>query len=360
MAESSGDKKHSASDQRRRQAREEGQVVRSQDLASALLLLAAVAVLRWQGPGLATGLADLVVDAIHGAHPENFTSSDAAAAFNAKLFSIARHAVPILAMMMLAGILSNVLQTGPILTVSKIIPSFNHVNPLSGVKRLVSLPSAMRLLFGLFKVAIVTAVAYFAVRGWQNAVMHASEMPVTQLAGLIFRCTTDTALWIGGALLVLAIFEYAFQWWKFEEDLKMTDQEVKDELKEQMGDPQLIQRRRQVQRQLAMGRLSSQVPKSDVVVTNPTELAIAIQYDPETMVAPIVVAKGAGVIAQRIRRLALENEIPIVERKPLAQVLYKTVDVGGAIPVEQYKAVAEVLKYVYQLKGKKMPTLNAA
>ena len=360
MAESSGDKKHSASDQRRRQAREEGQVVRSQDLASALLLLAAVAVLRWPGPALAEGTANLLIDAIRDSQPASITASDAATNFNAKLLALAPNAIPILLAMMAAGILSNLLQTGPMLTVSRIMPSLNHINPLSGVKRLFSLPSAMRLLFGLFKVAVVSGVAFFAVRSWMDAVMASGSIPIAQLAGLIFTCTTDTALWIGGALVVLAIFEYAFQWWKFEEDLKMTDQEMRDELKEQMGDPQVIQRRRQVQRQLAMGRLSTQVPKGDVVVTNPTELAIVIQYDPKTMAAPIVVAKGAGVIAQRIRRLALEHEIPIVERKPLAQVLYKTVDVGGAIPVEQYKAVAEVLKYVYQLKGRKMPTLDAA
>lgn len=360
MAESSGDKKHSASDQRRRKAREEGQVVRSQDLASAILLLAAMAVLRWQGPSLAISLSELVIDGMQANGPVEITTADAAASLNSKIMGIAQHAVPIFVAMMIAGILSNVLQTGPILTVARIMPKFSNVSPLAGTKRLFSLSSAMRLLFGLFKVAIVSAVAYYALSGWQDAIIGADVLPIAQLAGLIFQCTTETGLWIGGALFVLAILEYAFQWWKFEEDLKMTDQEVRDEMKESQGDPQLIQRRRQVQRQLAMGRLSSQVPKSDVVVTNPTELAIAIQYDPETMVAPVVVAKGAGIIAQRIRRLALENEVPIVERKPLAQILYKTVDVGGAVPVEQYKAVAEVLKYVYQLKGRKLPKMDAA
>ena len=360
MAESSGDKKHSASDQRRRKAREQGQVVRSQDLASAILLLAAMAVLRWQGPTLASGLAELIIDSLHDNGPMAITTGDAAASLNRKLMGIAQSAVPIFVAMMIAGILSNLLQTGPMLSTSRIMPKFSNVNPLAGVKRLFSISSAMRLLFGLFKVGVVTAVAYYALSGWRDAILGADALPIAQLAGLIFQCTVETGLWIGGALFVLAILEYAFQWWKFEEDLKMTDQEVRDEMKESQGDPQVIQRRRQVQRQLAMGRLSTQVPKSDVVVTNPTELAIAIQYDPDKMIAPVVVAKGAGSIAQRIRRLALENEIPIVERKPLAQILYKTVDVGGAIPIEQYKAVAEVLKYVYQLKGKKLPTTNAA
>jgi flagellar biosynthetic protein FlhB len=126
-------------------------------------------------------------------------------------------------------------------------------------------------------------------------------------------------------------------------------------MKNQQGDPQLIARRRAVQRQMVMHRISSSVPKADVIITNPTELSIAVQYDPKEMAAPVVVAKGAGVLAQRIRRLALENNIPIVERKPLAQLLYKEVDIGKPIPTDAYAAVAEVLAYVYQLQGKKLP-----
>ncbi len=131
--------------------------------------------------------------------------------------------------------------------------------------------------------------------------------------------------------------------------------EIREEMRNVQGDPQIIARRRAIQRQMVLNRISSSVPKADVVVTNPTELAIAIQYDPEEMAAPVVVAKGAGVLAQRIRKLALESNIPVVERKPLAQLLYKEVDVNKPIPSESYAAVAEVLAYVYQLKGKKLP-----
>ena len=140
----------------------------------------------------------------------------------------------------------------------------------------------------------------------------------------------------------------------------MTHQEVREEMKNLQGDPQIVARRRAIQRQMVLNRISSSVPKADVIVTNPTELAVAIQYDPDEMAAPVVVAKGAGVLAQRIRRLALEHNIPIVERKPLAQLLYKEVDIGKPVPTESYAAVAEVLAYVYQLKGKKMPTPRAA
>ena len=172
----------------------------------------------------------------------------------------------------------------------------------------------------------------------------------------------ETALWtclkIGVALLVLALLDYGFQWWKHEQDLRMTTQEMREELKTLQGDPQIAARRKAVQRQLALNRIGTAVPKASLVVTNPTELAIAIQYDIETMAAPVVVAKGAGSVALRIRRLALENNIPVVERKELARALFKHVDVGKPIPPEQYAAMAEVLRYVYQLQGKQFDLRN--
>jgi flagellar biosynthetic protein FlhB len=170
---------------------------------------------------------------------------------------------------------------------------------------------------------------------------------------------TEVVLWTGlkiaCALLLLALLDYGFQWWKQEQDLRMTSQEVREEMKDLQGDPQVIARRRSVQRQLALSRLATTVPKGDVTITNPTELAVTIQYDAQTMKAPIVVAKGAGLVAQRIRRLSLEHGIPIVEKKPLAQALYRQVEVGRPIPSQLYAAVAEVLAYVYQLKGKALP-----
>ncbi|MEM9646589.1 MAG: EscU/YscU/HrcU family type III secretion system export apparatus switch protein, partial [Planctomycetota bacterium] len=213
----------------------------------------------------------------------------------------------------------------------------------------------VKLGFGLFKVGIIGVVAWFAVRRNYEPLMEMSMMGVGQICQVLFDSLLGVCIWIGGALFILAVLEYAFQKWKFEQDLMMTDQEIRDEMKESEGDPQMAARRRQIQRQLAMNEIGGQVPKADVVVSNPTELAIAIQYDPQTMPAPLVLAKGAGVLAQRIRRLALENGIPVVERKPLAQFLYKNVDAGDVVPPEQYQAVAEVLKYVYQLQGREIP-----
>ena len=158
--------------------------------------------------------------------------------------------------------------------------------------------------------------------------------------------------------LILALIDYAYQRYKNEQDLRMTDREIRDEMKNLQGDPHVVARRKRVQREMVMNRMSTAVPTADVVVTNPTELAIAIKYEHGVMAAPVVVAKGAGVLAQRIRRLALENNIPIVERKPLARLLYKEVEVNEPVPDSSYAAVAEVLAYVYQLKGKKVPNID--
>ncbi len=359
MSDSSGDKKHSATERRRRQAREEGQVVKSQDLTSAALLLSALGALWTLGAPAAETLAGAIADALSTPRIAPLGTNDAANWLLNSSGRLAIAAVPMLLAMLVAGILVNVTQTGLVFSTQKITPKLSHISPLSGAKRILSLQGVARLGFGLFKVAVIASVAYFALRHYQHAILNLSAMSVPQIASVLFECLVGTCVWIGAALFVLAILEYAFQKWKHEQDLMMTDQEIRDELKETEGDPQVAARRRMVQRQLMMQRAETEVPKADVVVSNPTELAIAIQYDPLSMPAPIVLAKGAGMLAQKIRRIALEHGVPVVERKPLAQVLYKTVDVGDVVPADQYQAVAEVLRYVYQLQGKEIPKAAA-
>lgn len=360
MPDNSGDKKHLATDRRRRQARDQGQVVKSQDLTSAALLLSALGVLWMMGGPAADHMAGAISDALSNPRMGPLNVADAT---NWLLTSGARLAiatVPMLIAMLIAGILVNVAQTGLILSPAKITPKFSNISPLSGAKRILSVQGVARLGFGLFKVMVIAAVAFVALRHYRDPILSMAALSVPQIASTLFRCLMGTCVWIGLALFVLAILEYAFQRWKHEKDLMMSDQELRDELKETEGDPQVAARRKQVQRQLMMQRAESDVPKADAVVTNPTELAIAIQYDPLSMPAPVVVAKGAGVLAQKIRRVALENGIPVVERKPLAQALYKAVEVGDVIPAEQFQAVAEVLRYVYQMQGKEIPQATAA
>ena len=332
-----------------------GQVVRSQDLTSAGMLLAAVVTLWLFGAPAAEQLASALVDSLSTPRLEALETNDAANWMLAYASRLAFAAVPLLVAMLVAGVLVNLVQTGMVFSTKKVVPKLSHISPISGVKRIASLQGVMRLGFGLFKVAVIAVVAFFAIQYYSPSILGMSEQTVPQVASTMFDCLLGTCVWIGVALFILAILEYAFQKWKHEQDLMMTDQEVRDELKETEGDPQVAARRRMVQRQLMMQRAENEVPNADVVVSNPTELAIAIQYDPLTMPAPVVVAKGAGVMAQKIRRLALEHGIPVVERKPLAQVLYKTVDVGDVIPADHYQAVAEVLRYGISFRAKKFP-----
>jgi flagellar biosynthetic protein FlhB len=360
MADRGGDKKHLATDRRRRQAREQGQVVKSQDLASAALLLAAVGALWMLGEPAAAQLAAAMADALSRPRVGPLGTEAAAQWLLHHSGRLAAATVPMLLVMLTAGVLVHVTQTGWVFSPTKVAPKLGNINPWSGAKRIVSWRGLARLGFGMFKVTVIAVVAWSTLQSDRERLLSLASLSVPEIASTLFRCLIGTCLWIGVALLVLALFEYAFQRWKHEQDLRMTDQELRDELKETEGDPQVAARRKQVQRDMMMQRAQSEVPRADVVVSNPTELAIAIQYDPLTMPAPVVLAKGAGVLAQRIRRVALESGIPVVERKPLAQVLYKTVDVGGTIPTEQYQAVAEVLRYVYQMQGRAIPRATAA
>ncbi|MCC9642138.1 EscU/YscU/HrcU family type III secretion system export apparatus switch protein [Rhodopirellula sp. JC740] len=360
MSDAGGDKKHSASERKRRQAREKGQVAKSQDLTSATLLLAAIGALYVIGGNTAAYLAGGIENALGQTRSAPMTTQDATQYMLQLAQRLAMAAIPLMGLMFVGGVLINLFQTGLLFSTDRLVPKLSNISPLSGAKRILSLQGVMRLTFGIFKVGIIAGIAFLALRAHHESVVTMASLSVPQLAKSMFDTLFGVSLWIGCGLFVLALLEYVYQWWKTEQDLMMTDQEVRDELKDTEADPQVAARRRQVARQLAMGQLATEVPKADVVASNPTELAIAIKYDPLTMPAPIVVAKGAGMIAQRIRRLALENGIPVVERKELAQALYKLVEVGDEVPAEQYQAVAEILRYVYQMQGKKIPQATAA
>jgi flagellar biosynthetic protein FlhB len=355
MAEFAGEKSFDATPHRRQEAREQGQVVFSQDLGSAALLMLSVLLLMMLGGGVIEFCAKLLQHQLSEV-AELHTNRDTLLTEWLRIaYSLAIVLLPILGLMMLGGALASIFQVGLLWVPDRLAPDISRISPLAGLKRIFSLSGTARLGFGLVKVLLVSGVAITVLWMRWNEVLRASALDIPQLARFLVSISTSTLLWIGLVLLLLAIIDYGVQRWKYEQDLRMTHQEVREEMKNLQGDPQIIARRRAIQRQLVLNRISTSVPKADVIITNPTELAVAVQYDPQEMAAPVVVAKGAGVLAQRIRRLALESNIPIVERKPLAQLLYKEVDIGKPIPTDSYAAVAEVLAYVYQLQGKKLP-----
>lgn len=360
MAEATGDKSFEPTPHRRQEAREQGQVVFSQDLGSAAMLLLATLVLMMLGGGMVNFAARFMRSQLGDVDSLAFTQESFTHQSYGIVISLAGVLLPIMGLMMLGGVLVNVMQVGLLWLPDRVAPDISRLSPLAGLQRVFSLTGTMRLGFGLFKVLVVDIVAAGVLWHRWDDVLRASALDVGELGKFLIDISLSTLLWVGVALVILAIFDYGLHWWKNEQELRMTHQEVREEMKNLQGDPHIVSRRRAIQRQMALNRISSEVPKADVVVTNPTELAVAIQYEPDEMAAPVVVAKGAGVVAQKIRRLALENNIPIVERKPLAQLLYKEVDIGHPIPTDSYAAVAEVLAYVYQLKGRKLPTPKAA
>jgi len=356
MPEQFGEKQHEATPHRRQKAREEGQVARSNDLASAIMLLAALITLMYAGRQIAVFLGWFTIEQFSEPTVRHADSQLALAAWATVTVGLAKTLLPVFLVLVLVALIANIGQTGFLFVPKRVAPNPDHINPLKGLQRLFSLNSAMRLTFGVFKILVVGCVGLASLYARSAEILAASQLEVGPLAVFIADVLFWTVLYVAIALLILAIIDYAYQRWKFEQDIRMTTQEMREEMKTLQGDPQIIARRRQVQRQLALSRVDQAVPQADVVATNPTELAIAIRYDMETMTAPIVVAKGAGLVAQRIRRMALENDIPIVERKELARFLYKHVEINQSIPAEQYAAVAELLKYVYELKGKPLPT----
>lgn len=356
MAEQNGEKTQDPTPHRRQKAREEGHVAKSQDLGSAVLLLVGMLALLLSGGAMVEYLARFTQRQLGG---EAWLAADlpfTLAQFNSTIQGLAGTVLPIMGLVLLAAIGVNMAQVGFLFVPGRLAPDINRIDPLGGFQRLFSLSTAARLAFGIFKILVIAAVAFISLYQERETILGLTALAPPQIALFVAQTLIWTTIKVALALVVLAILDYGYQRWRHEQDLKMTPQEVREEMKNLEGDPQIIARRRAVQRQLVMNRLGDLVPKADVVVTNPTELAVAIQYEPKDMAAPIVVAKGAGVLAQRIRRLALEHNIPVIERKPLAQALYRDVEVRHPIPREQYAAVAEVLAYVYQLKGKKIPT----
>jgi flagellar biosynthesis protein FlhB len=360
MAEQFGDKQHEATDHRRQQAREQGQVAKSQDLASAALLLVAVGALMYWGEDVSNMLATIMRTHLGGDAQMHVDRVSLTTHFSDILKILGVAMLPILGSFVVVAIVANVGQTGFLFLPDKLSADFSRVNPMQGFKRIFSITNVAKLGFGIFKIIIVATIAAWAIWAEQDQILRLAALEVGQIGAFLIKLVLDTCFKIGLALLILAILDYLFQRWKQEQDMRMTTQEMRDEIKNMQGDPQIRAQRKAAQRQMALNRMGSAVPMSDVVVTNPTELAIAIRYDHESMDTPVVQAKGAGVVAQRIRRIALENNIPVVERKELARALYKQVEVGKPIPAGQYAAMAEVLRYVYQLKGKTLPGMGEA
>jgi flagellar biosynthetic protein FlhB len=346
MADDRGERTETPTPQRRQEAREKGQVARSQDLPAAVLLLGIVVSLHALAPHILDTLLEtyrflLGSDA---ARPDEVTQLLPFA-----IRSLAMVTLPILLLGAVFVVVANLAQVGWTVSTQPLVPDLNRINPVKGFAKLFDMQALIRLVLGILKMVAVAAIAVLTIWQTRHGILNSANLGIGALLGYSGGVIYMLCLRLAVAVLILGIIDYVWQRWKHEQDLKMTKQEIKEEFRRMEGDPMLKQRRRQVQQQLAQQRMRYDVPKADVVITNPTELAIAIKYDADAMAAPRVVAKGQGYMAAMIRQIAAEHGVPIVERKPLARALYNTVEVGQEIPREFYKAIAEVLAYVYEI-----------
>lgn len=353
MADDFGDKTEAPTPRRREEAREQGQVAKSTDLVAALSLVTSVYVLGWFGPALASDLQRMMQETFAPDVIGNLSPSSAGPLGLRALSAAALAVAPIVICVMLAAIFGNLFQVGLHLTPNRLMPKLESLNPLKGAKRLMGGPQAfVGLGFNLLKLGIVGFIGYTAVHNRLPEIVGVQKLDFIQAFGLVASLTYSIALRVAVVLLVIAILDYAWKKFKHERDLRMTKQQVKDEMKRMEGDPMIKHRRRQIAMQMSRDRQKQAVPTADVVVTNPTEYAVALKYDPASGNAPRVVAKGRGLIAAEIRRIAISNGVPILERPPLARALFKLCEVGQEIPEEFYSTVAEILAYVYELTGK--------
>jgi flagellar biosynthetic protein FlhB len=255
---------------------------------------------------------------------------------------------------MVLGIAANMAQGGLVLSTYRLGLRLENLNPATGFKKLLPGTASGELLKSLFTVGAVAYVAYTVYSGVVGRLPQLVFMSPGDIAGSIGGIVYEFSIKCGILLLLLGAVDYYLNRRRFETSIRMTKQEVKDEARNSEGNPEIRSRIRRRQREIALRSMMADVPKADVVITNPTHYAVALRYKPEAMSAPIVVAKGKGYVALRIREIAQENNIPFVENKPLAQALFKTVEVGRQIPVELFKAVAEVLAHVYRLKSMRL------
>ncbi|MGD8835571.1 MAG: flagellar biosynthesis protein FlhB [Desulfobacteraceae bacterium] len=347
---SSQDKTEQPTSKKQNDARRKGQVAQSREIPSVVVLLSAMTVFFFGGAWMFNHLGEIMQMVLSRLYQQNF-SIETAHLFLWEIFQrIVLVLAPLLSAVIVAGILSNVSQTGFLLSGEVLTPKFNKLNPISGIKRLFSLRSTVEVVKAIIKVTIIGSMAYAMLRKDMEEIPALVFLSVPDILAFFGKAAFNLGLYTCVVLILLAAIDLFFQRWQHDRDLRMTKQEVKDERRQSEGDPLVRSRIRAVQREMAMKRMMDSVPDATVVITNPTHLAVALKFERD-MQAPKVVAKGAGLIAERIKAIANENDVPVIEQKPLARALFKSVEIDQYIPGDLYHAVAEILAYVYRLKG---------
>ncbi|WP_193180002.1 flagellar biosynthesis protein FlhB [Nisaea sediminum] len=348
-----GDKTEEASARKLSQAREKGQVLSSKEVNNFAILLGATIVVGLVGPFTMRGLTESLLIFIE--RPDMIDVAGSGAVMIDMLLGVGLAIAPALALLVVLAALGILMQIGWLLSPESIQPKLEKISPISGAKRLFSLKSVVELLKGVVKMILVGFVAYLIVSPEFTRIELMVQMDIKELLDETHMVAIEIFIGVLAVAAVIAVVDYLYQRYEFMNQMKMSKQEVRDEHKQTEGDPHVKARLRQLRMERARTRMMAEVPKATVVITNPTHYAIALKYDMEQMSAPRVVAKGVDAVALRIREIANENEVPIVENRPLARALYDNAELDEEIPEDYYKAVAEVISYVFKMNQTYVP-----
>jgi flagellar biosynthesis protein FlhB len=340
----------SATPKRREEARRKGQIPRSRDLSAAAVLMTGGVGLSVLGSQLGGDLYSLMQRGLTLTREQVMDDAQLVPAFAGAAFDGLMATLPVLGLLLLAAVLAPLVLGGWTFSTEALMPQFNRLNPLAGIKRIFAMRSIVELMKALAKFGVVAVIAALVLWKDASALLALGREPTAQAIMHAVSLSGSALILISAGMLLIAGVDVPYQLWQYAKQLKMTREEVRREMKESEGSPEVKGRIRQLQQQMARQRMMQDVPKADVIVTNPTHFAVALKYDDKRMRAPVVVAKGVDVVAARIREVATEHSVPIFEAPPLARVLYKNVDIGGEVPASLYVAVAQVLSYIFQLR----------
>ena len=344
------DKTEEPTEKRRKDAKAKGQVARSQELNAAFVLLMGFFCLRILWEYIYTNISEFTVY-IYTHLPESTSIETIRELFISIMLLLAKTSFPVMIAIMIIGLGINIFQVGFMFSTQKIELKLSKLNPINGFGRIFSKRSIVELIKSIFKIIIIGSFIYMYLKDqipfMPYLIYFDLGRSLEEIANIIFNMVFKVI----AIIIIMGILDYAYQRWQTTQDLKMSKQEVKDEHKQMEGDPQIKGKIRRKQREMAMMRMMQEVPKADVIITNPTHLAVALMYK-QGMIAPVVIAKGQDLVAERIKQIAREHKVTIVENKSLARALYAATEVGDIVPNELYQAVAEVLAYVYRLKNR--------
>jgi flagellar biosynthesis protein FlhB len=354
MAEDSSQEKEEApSEKKRDDARKKGTVAKSTEVNSVFVLLTAIFLLRLVGPWMMREFDAHIRDYFALCSLTDMSMQRLIELSQGAIVLLIKIILPFAGAILCAGVLANVVQIGLLFTFEPMTPKLEKLNPLSGLKRIFSMRTVVETIKNILKIILIGYIAYATIKGEYEILLTLADVSVMMIWQFVLTSAYDIFLRTALVMLIIALADYGYQRYEHEKKLKMSHQEIKEEHKQMEGDPQVKARIRALQREMSRRKMMDQVPQASVVVTNPTHLAIALLYDPEKNDAPLVVAKGKDLLALRIKKIAEENDVPLYEDKPLARAMYDMVEVGSPIPSEFFEAVAQIIAYVYKLKGKK-------